>query len=178
MATRTAVKDTGKAPAKPRRSRAKKTASPLSREGGAPPPPRLTDEVIGYLDSLYAGNPAQVICLGYGHQWAVITPGRGKPAGWRSFRIPGAGGVFGIEEDCLRDEFGDGSTCESTRISHTGIRGIFLDRGVNRQYKRGEHWKIRPEGSRITRLDVIDYLTWTMGDVLFADGGPEQGTME
>ena len=102
-------------------------------------------------------------------------PGRGRPKGWRSYRISGAGGVFGVEEDCIRDELGDGTTCESVRVSHTGIRGIFLDRGVNRQYKRGEHWKIRPEGSRMTRLDVIDYLTWTMGDELFAEGGPEQG---
>jgi hypothetical protein len=173
MPPRTTVKDKTAKTARPR-SR-KKAASSLSRLGGAPPPPRLTSEVIAYLDEIYAANPAQVICLGYGHQWAVLIPGRGRPRGWRSFRIPGAGGVFGIEEDCLRDELGDGSTCESVRVSHTGIRGIFLDRGVSRQYKRGEHWKIRPENSRITRLDVIDYLTWTMGDVLFDDGEPEMG---
>jgi hypothetical protein len=174
MATRTSTSTKDK-PASARSRGRKKAASALSRRGGAPPPPRLTDEVIAYLDALYAGNPAQVICLGYGHLWAVLVPGRGKPAGWRSFRIPGGGGVFGIEEDCIRDELGDGTTCESVRVSHTGMRGIFLDRGVNRQYKRGEHWKVRPENSRITRLDVIDYLTWTMGDELFADGGPEQG---
>jgi hypothetical protein len=159
-------------PAKTRR-RGKKTAvTPLSRAGGAPPPPRLTDEVIAYLDSLTAANPAQVVCLGYGHQWGVLIPGRGRPQGWRSFRLPGAGGIFGIEEDCLREDAGD--WCGTTRVSHTGLRGIFLDRGVHRQYKRDlDRWKVRPEGSKISRLDIIDYLTWTMGDELFESGEAE-----
>jgi hypothetical protein len=160
-------------PARTRRSGKKTASSALSRAGGAPPPPRLSDEVIAYLDQLYAANPAQVICLGYGHQWPVLIPGRGRPRGWSSHWLGSR--VFGIEEDCLRDELGDGSTCETTRVSNTTARGIFLDRGVHRQYKRGEHWRIRPERSRITRLDIIDYLTWTMGDVLFDGGQPETG---
>jgi hypothetical protein len=157
--------------AKAGRTRKKKEARPLSRAAGAKPPPRLTAEVIAYLDQLTAANPAQVVCLGYGHQWPILIPGRGKPDGWTPYRVPGVGGVFGIQEDCIREDAGD--WCGSSRVSHTGLRGIFLDRGIKRRYKRDDKWKIRPEGSRITRLDIIDYLTWTMGDELFELGEPE-----
>jgi hypothetical protein len=165
---------------KPAARKGRKTAAArMSRAAGAKPPPRLTPEIVGYLDKVWAANPAQLICLAYGHLWPILLPGRGRPRGWRPWRVPGGGGVFGIDESCVRDELGTGETCGRIRVSHTGERGIiFLERGTHRVYKNedDDRWLVRPEGAQLTRLDVIDYLTWTMGDELFA--GIEEGEGE
>jgi hypothetical protein len=134
---------------------------------------RLSPEVVAYFDGL---TLAQLICLAYGHTWPELIPGRGRPKGWRANLAPGHEGAFLITESCTRDALDDGKTCGSDRTTYTGERGIFLERGRHRQYKRDDAiWQVRPEGSRITRIDVLDYIMTVMGAELFADGQPEQG---
>jgi len=128
---------------------------------------RLGAAVVAYLDKL---TLQQLLCLAYGHTWPVLIPGRGRPRGWRAVLAPEQEGAFLITETCTRDEDGSGRTCGSVRTTYTGAQGIFMERGRHRQYKRDMSiWEIRPEGSRITRLDVIDYITVLMAGELFAD---------
>ena len=127
---------------------------------------RLGREVVSYLDGL---TLAQLLCLAYGHIWPILIPGRGRPRGWRANIAPEREGAFLITELCVRDEDGSGQLCGTDRTSYTGEHGIFLERG-RRQYRRDkENWKIRPEGSRITRIDVQDYIYYLMGAELFGD---------
>jgi hypothetical protein len=131
---------------------------------------RLGAEVVAYLDGL---TLQQLLCLAYGHIWPVLVPGRGRPKGWRANLAPQMEGVFLITEACIRDEDGSGGTCGTDRTTYTGEHGIFMERGRHRNYKRDDTWKIRPEGSRISRIDVLDYIFYLMGAELFAE--PEQG---
>lgn len=130
---------------------------------------RLGAEVVTYLDGL---TLQQLLCLAYGHIWPVLVPGRGRPKGWSANLA--SEGVFLITESCIRDEDGSGSTCGSDRTTYTGEHGIFMERGRHRSYKRDKAiWQIRPENSRITRIDVLDYIFYLMGAELFTDA--EQG---
>ena len=125
---------------------------------------RLGKEVVTYLDGL---TLAQLLCLAYGHIWPIIIPGKGRPKGWRAVIAPEREGAFLITELCVRDEDGSGQLCGTDRTSYE--HGIFLERG-RRQYRRDkELWKIRPEGSRLTKLDVQDYIYYLTGDALFGD---------
>jgi hypothetical protein len=131
--------------------------------------PRLDGHVIAYLDSL---TLAQLICLCYGHIWPVLIPGRGRPRGWRASVAPNRDRVARITEECVRNDAGYG--CGTVRTSYTGERGIFLDHGTNRQYAYDEKtWAVRPDGSRLTRVDVYNYILWRCAGELFAE--PEQG---
>jgi hypothetical protein len=132
---------------------------------------RLGAGVMTYLDGL---TLQQLLCLAYGHIWPVLVPGRGKPRGWRANLAPDMDGAFLITENCIRDEDGSGSTCGSDRTTYTGERGIFMERGRHRSYKRDKSiWQVRPEGSRITRIDVLDYIFYLMGAELFTE--PDEG---
>lgn len=136
---------------------------------------RLGKEVVLYLDKL---TLAQLLCLAYGHIWPILIPGRGRPRGWRAALSGDREGSFLITEACVRDEDDSGRTCGSERTSYTGEHGIFLERG-RRQYKRDkEIWKIRPEGSRITKIDVQDYIFYLMGEELFGDVTEGDGGLE
>lgn len=132
----------------------------------------LGHEVITYLDAI---SNAQLICLAYGHIWPVLIPGRGRPRGWKPSLAGGRGGVFRIEEDCIRDDAG---SCGTVRVSYTEDHGIFMPRGVSRQYRRdNDVWEVRPENSRITRLDVLDYITFRMAAELFSGIEPGEGAL-
>ena len=134
---------------------------------------RLGAEVVTYLDGL---TLQQLLCLAYGHIWPVLVPGRGRPKGWRANLAPQMDGVFLITESCIRDEDDSGRTCGSDRTTYTGERGIFMERGRHRSYKRDKDiWQIRPEGSRISRIDVLDYIFYLMGAELFTDVGEGDG---
>lgn len=164
----TAESATGKPAAKLRRRRAPKM--PTRRVLIS----RLGAEVVKYLDGL---TLAQLLCLAYGHTWPILVPGKGRPRGWRANLAPSRDGVFLITENCTRDETHDGKTCGSLRSTYTGERGIFLERGRHRQYRYDDStWQKRPEGSRITRIDVLDYIMTVMGEELFANGSePAEG---
>lgn len=135
---------------------------------------RLGAAVVTYLDGL---TLQQLLCLAYGHIWPVLVPGRGRPKGWRANLAPEmTEGVFLITENCIRDEDQSGSTCGSERTTYTGEHGIFMERGRHRQYKRDKSiWQIRPEGSRISRIDVLDYIFYLMGAELFTDADEGDG---
>jgi hypothetical protein len=134
---------------------------------------RLGAEVVTYLDGL---TLQQLLCLAYGHIWPVLVPGRGRPKGWRANLAPQMDGVFLITESCIRDEDDSGRTCGSDRTTYTGERGIFMERGRHRSYKRDKDiWQIRPEGSRISRIDVLDYIFYLMGAELFTDASEGDG---
>lgn len=131
---------------------------------------RLGADVVTYLDKL---SLAQLLCLAYGHIWPILIPGRGRPKGWRAVLAPDRQGSFLITEGCVRDDAGFG--CESTRRTYTGEHGIFMERGKHRQYHYDpQAWEKRPEGARITRIDVQDYIMARMADDLFATE-PAQG---
>lgn len=134
---------------------------------------RLGSEVVTYLDGL---TLQQLLCLAYGHIWPVLVPGQGRPRGWRAVLAPQMEGAFLITESCIRDEDHSGSTCGSDRTTYTGEHGIFMERGRHRSYRRDTSvWQIRPEGSRITRIDVLDYIFYLMGSELFTDAGEGDG---
>jgi hypothetical protein len=150
----------------PRRRKIKKITRRILTE-------RLGAEVVTYLDGL---TLQQLLCLAYGHIWPVLVPGRGRPEGWRANLAPDMEGAFLITESCIRDEDHSGSTCGSERTTYTGEHGIFMERGRHRQYKRDrEIWRIRPEGSRISRIDVLDYIFYLMGAELFTDAAEGDG---
>ena len=134
---------------------------------------RLGAAVVAYLDGL---TLQQLLCLAYGHIWPVLVPGRGRPKGWRAVIAPEMEGAFLITESCIRDEDGSGSTCGSDRTTYTGEHGIFMERGRHRSYRRDKAiWQIRPEGSRISRIDVLDYIFYLMGAELFTDADEGDG---
>jgi hypothetical protein len=134
---------------------------------------RLGAAVVAYLDGL---SLAQLVCLAYGHTWPVLIPGRGRPAGWRANLAPEREGAFLITEECTRDAAGFG--CETLRTTYTAEHGIFMDRGRHRQYRYDKNaWEVRPEGARITRLDVTDYIMARMGDELFAEPAAAEGAL-
>jgi len=133
---------------------------------------RLGAEVVTYLDGL---TLQQLLCLAYGHIWPVLVPGRGRPKGWRANLAPQMEGVFLITEACIRDEDDSGETCGTDRTTYTGEHGIFMERGRHRNYKRSDTWRIRPEGSRISRIDVLDYIFYLMGAELFTDASEGDG---
>lgn len=131
----------------------------------------LSPEVVTYLDKL---SLAQLVCLAYGHIWPVLIPGRGRPRGWRP--AIAAEASFRIAEDCVRNDAG---SCGTVRSYYTGPHGIFLVRGVRRQYDYDQDvWEKRPENVRITRLDVLDYLTFRMAAELFTDIETGEGAVQ
>jgi len=156
-------------PAPPRRPRARRAKAPQFVHAS------FAAEVQSYLDRL---TLAQLICLAYGHIWPVLIPGLGRPQGWSAFpdhRVERQG-VFLVSEDCVRDD--TGSTCGTVRTSYTSRSGIFMEKGATRQYKRDKDiWQIRPEGSRITRVDVINYIMSRMGAELFTEPVPGEGAI-
>lgn len=133
-------------------------------------PPGLDAHVFAYLDKL---SLAQLLCLAYGHTWPLLIPGRGRPKGWRAALLPDRDSVFRITEECTRDDAGFG--CGTLRTSDTTSNGILRDRETTRQYRYdNDVWEVRPEGSRLTRVDITDYITWRMAKAGELFTAPEQ----
>lgn len=131
----------------------------------------LAREIEEYLRGL---SVAQLVCLAYGHKWPELIPGIRVPKGFRAVPSPQRDGAFLVTESCTRRIViaKDISECGTRRSSRTlpasnGVRGIF-DRQHMRSYAYDDdEWEVRPEGSRLTRIDFLNEIYRRMGRDLF-----------
>lgn len=133
----------------------------------------LAAEIRTYLEGL---SVPQLLCLAYGHVWPVLVPGNDVPRGFRAVPDAERQGVYLITEACTRLITEPGRrkpsdySCGTVRRSQTLPAGVF-DRSHYRSYAYdGDSWEVRPENSRLTRLDFLDEIYRRMGTVLFAAG--------
>lgn len=132
----------------------------------------LAAEIRDYLDGL---SVDQLLCLAYGHPWAVLIPGQAVPPGFRAVPDPEIRGVYLITETCMRAVYEPGRrkpllfSCGTVRSSRTLPAGVF-DRSHHRSYAYDEDsWEVRPLGSRLTRIDFLDEIWDRMGRDLFPE---------
>jgi hypothetical protein len=127
----------------------------------------LAFETEQYLRGL---SVPQLLCLAYGHKWPELIPGIRLPKGFRSVPAPQRDGIYLITESCIR-ETRDG-ICGTRRSSRTlpgTVRGLY-DRKHGRSYDYDDdEWEVRPEGSRLTRVDFLNEIWRRMGPQLFPE---------
>jgi hypothetical protein len=134
----------------------------------------LAYEIEVYLRGL---SIAQLVCLTYGHRWPELIPipGMKVPKGFRILPSPEIRGIYLVTENCTRKisikngRRADVQTCGTVRKSQTlpgDIPGLY-DRKHARQYAYdNDVWEVRPEGSRLTRIDFWNETIRRMGRVL------------
>lgn len=93
-----------------------------------------------YLASL---SPEQATCMGQGHDWPKIRPGRALPKGVDA--VPQRMGAFQVRETC--------STCKTVRTWTTLPGGAFnLD--IQYRYEHPKDWVVRHGEVDVTRRDI------------------------
>lgn len=115
-----------------------------------------------YLASLSA---EQAVCMGQGHDWPKIKPGKALPRGIEA--VPQHNGQFQVRETC--------PVCKTVR-TWTTLPGGAFDLDIQYRYEHPKDWVTRHGDVEVTRRDIRADTWEQFGKLLAASNKPAKAT--